>query len=195
MVAVLKWVYNIAAYLILITIILQVIPKRFRKYISFFTGVLLIMLVISPVAGLFDAGDVLADYFEIEEMRQALSEMEDMIKFTENVSEEKLIDNYSEQIKNKLAELIKEYGFRITDVQIGWNLETGTAGYGSMESIYVVLDEKHTPGAIVIEPVKITIGEQQMADSYTENEIKEMKKIIADFCNLDAAHINIMIQG
>lgn len=192
--AVLKWVCDIAVYLILITIILQVIPKRFRKYISFFTGVLLIILVISPVTGLFNADSALADYFEIEEMRQALNDMEDMIKFTENVSEEKLIENYSGQIKNKLAELIKEYGFRITDVKVDWNLEAGEEKYGSIKGIYIVLDEKRTQGAVVIEPVKITIGEQK-ADPYTENEIKEMKKIIAGFYNLEDSHINIMIQG
>lgn len=192
--AVLKWVCDIAVYLILITIILQVIPKRFRKYISFFTGVLLIILVISPVTGLFNADSALADYFEIEEMRQVLNDMEDMIKFTENVSEEKLIENYSGQIKNKLAELIKEYGFRITDVKVDWNLEAGEEKYGSIKGIYIVLDEKRTQGAVVIEPVKITIGEQK-ADSYTENEIKEMKKIIAGFYNLEDSHINIMIQG
>lgn len=191
---VLKWVCDTTVYLILITIILQVIPKRFRKYISFFTGVLLIILVISPVTGLFNADSALADYFEIEEMRQALSDMEDMIKFTENVSEEKLIENYSEQIKNKLAELIRGYGFRIIDVKVEWNLEAGEEKYGSIKGIYIVLDEKRTQGAVVIEPVKITIGEQQ-ADHYTENEIKEMKKIIAGFYNLEDSHINIMIQG
>ena len=192
--AVLEWVCDIAIYLILITIILQVIPKRFRKYINFFTGVLLIILVISPVTGLLNADVALANYFEMEEMRQALNDMEDMIKFTENVSEEKLIDNYSGQIKSKISELLKEYGFRITDMQVGWNLDEETEKYGSINSIYIVLDEKRTQGAIVIEPVKITIGEQK-ADDYTEKEIKEMKKIIADFYNLEDSHINIMIQG
>lgn len=192
--AVLEWVCDIAVYLILITIILQVVPKRFRKYINFFTGVLLIILVISPVTGLLNADIALADYFEMEEMRQALNDMEDMIKFTENVSEEKLIDNYSGQIKSKISELIKEYGFRITDIQVGWNLDDETEKFGSIKSIYIVLDEKRTQGAIVIEPVKITIGGQK-TDAYTEKEIKEMKKIIADFYNLEDSHINIMIQG
>ncbi len=192
--AVLEWVCDIAVYLILITIILQVIPKRFRKYINFFTGVLLIILVISPVTELLSADVALADYFEMEEMRQALNDMEDMIKFTENVSEEKLIDNYNGQIKSKISELIKEYGFRITDIEVSWNLDDETEKYGSIIGIYIVLDEKRTQGAIIIDPVKITIGEQK-ADAYTEKEIKEMKKIIADFYNLEDSHINIMIQG
>ena len=192
--AVLEWVCDIAFYLILITIILQVIPKRFRKYINFFTGILLIILAIRPVTKLLSVDVVLADYFEVEEMRQALNDMEDMIKFTENVSEEKLIDNYSGQIKSKIAELIKEYGYRITDIQVGWNLDDEAEKYGSINSIYIMLDEKRTQGAIVIEPVKITVGEQK-SDAYTEKEIKEMKKIIADFYNLEDSHINIMIQG
>ncbi|MBE5949176.1 MAG: hypothetical protein E7261_09130 [Lachnospiraceae bacterium] len=190
----LEWVCDIAVYLILISIVLQVIPKKFRKYINFFTGVLLIILVINPVTKLFDADKALVEYFEIEEMRQALSDMEDMIKFTENVNEEKLIESYNMQIAEKITELIKEYGFRITDVQVSWNLDNEMKEYGSIKSIYLVLDEKRTHGTITINPVKVTIGEQK-ADAYTKAEVEEMKKIIAGFYNLEEEHINIMIQG
>lgn len=190
----LEWVCDIAVYLILVSIILQVIPKKFRKYINFFTGVLLIILVINPVTKLFDADTALVEYFEIEEMRQALSDMEDMIKFTENVNEEKLIESYNGQIADKISELIKEYGFRITDVQVSWNLDNEMKEYGSIKSIYLVLDEKRTHGTITINPMKVTIGEQK-ADAYTKAEVEEMKKKIAGFYNLEEEHINIMIQG
>jgi len=192
--AILKWIGDVAVYLILVTLILQVIPKKFRKYISFFTGMLLIMLVISPVTGLFGADVALADYFKLEGMKQAVSDMEDMIRFTENVSEKKMIEGYSGQIKEKISELIKEYGFRVNEVRVAWNLDAEAENYGSINSIYVQLDEKKTPGTITIEPVKVTVGEQ-MHDAYMNKEILEMKAKIAGFYNLSEAHINITIQG
>lgn len=191
---ILKWIGDIAVYLILVTLILQIIPKKFRKYISFFTGMLLIMLVISPVTGLFGADVALADYFKLEGMKQAVSDMEDMIRFAENVYEEKMIENYNSQIRERISELIKEYGFRVNEVEVVWNLDAGTENYGSISSIYVNLDEKTTQGTITIKPVKVTVGEQ-LHDTYTEKEILGMKAKIAGFYNLSESHINITIQG
>ena len=192
--AILKWIGDVAVYLILVTLILQVIPKKFRKYISFFTGMLLIMLVISPITGLFGADAALVDYFKLEDMKQAVSDMEDMIRFTENVSEKKMIEGYNGQIKERISELIIGYGFRVNEVQVMWNLDADEEDYGSITGIYVQLDEKTTPGTITIEPVKVTVGEQ-LHDAYTEKEILEMKAKIAGFYNLSEAHINITIQG
>ena len=149
--AILKWIGDVAVYLILVTLILQVIPKKFRKYISFFTGMLLIMLVISPITGLFGADAALVDYFKLEDMRQAVSDMEDMIRFTENVSEKKMIEGYNGQIKERISELIIGYGFRVNEVQVMWNLDADAEDYGSITGIYVQLDEKTTPGTITIE--------------------------------------------
>lgn len=191
---VLKWVSDIAVYLILVTIILQIIPKRFRKYLSFFTGILLIILVLNPLTRLFEIDGSLANYFAIGEMRQQLTEMENRLKLTENVGEEKLLEKYNAQIKDNISKLIKEYGYGIQTVDVDWNLESEAEDYGSINSIYVILKEKHTQGSISIEPVKVTIG-LSTQEEYVRKEIAEMKKLIADFYNLEDEHINIMIQG
>ena len=192
--AVFEWVCDIAVYLILVTIILQVIPKRFKKYLSFFTGILLIILVINPLTRLFDIDGALAGYFELGEMRQQLNDMENRLRLTENVGEEKLLEGYNEQIKENISKLIKEYGYKIVDIDVVWNLESESEEYGSIISIGMRLKEKRTEGTITVEPVKITLG-TTTEEAYTREEIKEMKKLVANFYNLEEAHINIMIQG
>lgn len=48
--AVYEWVKNLAFYLVVMTAVLEVLPgNEFKKYIRFFTGLVLILLVITPV--------------------------------------------------------------------------------------------------------------------------------------------------
>lgn len=45
-----EWIQNIAFYLILITVLLHMLPDSdYKKYIRFFTGLILILLLITPV--------------------------------------------------------------------------------------------------------------------------------------------------
>ena len=45
-----EWMKNIAFYMVLMTAALHLIPgDGYRKYLKFFTGLLLILLVISPL--------------------------------------------------------------------------------------------------------------------------------------------------
>lgn len=192
--AILEWVCDIAIYLIFITIVLQVIPKRFRKYISFFSGVVLISFVIRPITGCFIDNTLLSKYFEIEGIKQQLNDMENMIKFTENINEGKIVENYNEMIKEKVTDCIDEYGYIIKDIQIEWNLDNDTERYGTITNISLMLDEKRTQGSILVDKVEIFVDKEE-ENSYKEAEIKSMKNSIAAFYNLEESHINIMIQG
>ena len=45
-----QWLQNIAFYLILITAIIQIIPNHsYKKYIRFFTGLILIVMLSEPI--------------------------------------------------------------------------------------------------------------------------------------------------
>lgn len=190
-----EWICGIAVYMVFITMILQIVPKKFRRYVNFFAGMLLIIVVINPVSDMFGVKSALAEHFKIGEMRQQLYEMQDMISLTENIGEERLISDYSGRISANISEMIKKYGFKIDDIQIEWNLDNTSKRYGSIENIYMVLEKKRTEGTIKVNPIKITLGQETLENIYTEKEIKEMKKMIAEFYNMEEQHINIMIQG
>jgi len=45
-----QWIQNITFYLIIMTLLLQMVPdKSYRKYIQFITGLILILLLIDPI--------------------------------------------------------------------------------------------------------------------------------------------------
>lgn len=54
-----EWVKNLSFYLVLVTALLQMLPDSdYRKYIRFFTGLVLIALLLTSVLKTLHAGDL-----------------------------------------------------------------------------------------------------------------------------------------
>lgn len=48
-----EWIQRIAYYMILVTLIMQAAGQGYRKYMRLFTGIILILFILSPVIRLF----------------------------------------------------------------------------------------------------------------------------------------------
>lgn len=75
-----EWIQNITFYLILVTLILQMLPeKSYRKYIQFITGLILILLLMEPILSFTKFSISLESYEkqlqEFEEEIHALGKM------------------------------------------------------------------------------------------------------------------------
>lgn len=71
------WIKNLVFYLILMTILMQMIPdSSYKKYIRFFTGLVLILLLAKPVMGIFQLEGEFDQLFQSMEYRQNVREME-----------------------------------------------------------------------------------------------------------------------
>ena len=59
-----QWISSILCFLIFITMVIALLPaKKYEKYIRFFTGMMLILLVISPLTKGLRLEDRIAYYF------------------------------------------------------------------------------------------------------------------------------------
>ncbi len=196
---VLTWVFSIAVFLILVTLILQLLPERFKKYLNFYTGVLLMLITIKPITSLLKIDSSISSYFELGEMALKLDEISNSLNLTRDVTEDKLIDEYNTIIEENITGLLIEYGYTILDILIDWNLDADSEAYGSITKIDIVLRDKSTSGSIGgIRPIEpIIIGEDkesENATTATKPEVVEIKNKLAGFYNLSKAHINITIQ-
>lgn len=64
------WLKDVSFYLILVTAVLYVLPSNsYRKYIRFFTGLVLIILLLNPIWSLFEKKEYIGEDFirEFEE--------------------------------------------------------------------------------------------------------------------------------
>ena len=81
------WVWKLAGYLIFMTAVLQLVPgEKDRKYIHFFTGLVLIILIASPVIKFFTSDDLFVqfqdqyDAMETQDNRNAEDELSENVE-------------------------------------------------------------------------------------------------------------------
>ena len=83
-----EWLRNLAFYMVLVTAVLQLIPNRsYEKYIRFFCGLILVILLLTPVMRVIDSGfegrmraSVSDDNWkELEEIREQAEGLEDFV--------------------------------------------------------------------------------------------------------------------
>lgn len=84
-----QWVENIAFYLVIFTVAMQLIPnKSYKNYIQFFVGLILIIMIANPIIALFGMEQEFNSFFESTEYQQKIKEIEESTKYLEDISGE-----------------------------------------------------------------------------------------------------------
>lgn len=96
-----SWMKNTAFYLVIMTAVLEVLPgNTYKKYVRFFTGLVLILLVLSPVLKWTGTVDTFRfEYKQREEKFRAEMERQRKTFETENL-ENSFLKEVGEQVPN-----------------------------------------------------------------------------------------------
>lgn len=106
--AVLSWMKPIIYFSIFLTVLLQLLPnEKYKKYIRFFAGLLMIVLVLRPVLNLFGTEDLSEKIFsesfyqeQSEEIELDMGDLEDAASaYYESLLEENISENTDEAEK------------------------------------------------------------------------------------------------
>lgn len=72
-----EWIQNVSVYLIMVTAVMHIIPgKDYRKYVRFFSGLILILLIFSPVMKLTGLKEEFEDLYRTKEYEMERKEIE-----------------------------------------------------------------------------------------------------------------------
>jgi stage III sporulation protein AF len=185
-----QWIKNIAFYMILITAVMNVIPNNnYKKYINLFTGIIMIILVISPISNLLGMNTRLDTNFIKNIYNQELNNIKvDTYQISEN-SSSKLLGEYKEEISNQIEEIVNKEGYHVMEANVVMNEDRDSEEYGSLEGIQVVLSEEEKQNQ------KIAVNKIQIGQKQIENpEEISIKNVIEDFYNVGLDNINVSIQ-
>lgn len=92
-----EWLQNIAFYLVLTTAVMHIVPNHtYTKYIRFFTGLLLVVMLAGPVLKVFGMEQKFTEIYVSEEYKQKRKEIEEATKYLENVSLEEEFNGITE---------------------------------------------------------------------------------------------------
>jgi Stage III sporulation protein AF (Spore_III_AF). len=184
------WVKNISFYLILVTMITYLMPNaKYKKYLKFFTGVLLVVLVIQPFVNLTNRKDILNRAFLVEGLKEEINSIKRETQVIQNVQNDAIKQGYEEEIERQIGEIASKQNLYIQSVEVKWLVDAKGAFVGIDALNVIVSTKEDAQNGIIIQD--ILIGKEEEIESMEEinlkNDIQEVYNILSD-------NINISIQ-
>lgn len=103
-----EWIRNIAFYMVLVTAVVQVLPNHtYKKYIRFFTGIILILLLLTPILKILNMEESFQTLFDDAPYQKKIEE----IKETTDYLNEVQLEDYVEEAEKS--------GIEVEEIQIG----------------------------------------------------------------------------
>ena len=174
------WVKNLVCFYIFITAVLHLLPKEsYRKYVRFFTGLLLAILVLTPVLSLFGNRENL--YEKIEQMG-FFQEMENL----------KLDTAYLEASQQKIYQEEYEKAICMDIEQMAKRQEL------QAKKVEVSLTEECLVKHIYIETAFISEDSAKQKAAFAKGaeypQVYELQKELAKFYQVDEEEIEIVVK-
>ena len=111
-----RWVRNLAFYFIFLSVLMNVIPQgEERKYIRFFMGLLLMVMLITPMLSILEKAKTLPESFS------SLYQQEEKKRLTldmENLQKSLLEKGVEEQLEKNIPESLKKKGIEVTACKV-----------------------------------------------------------------------------
>lgn len=209
-----EWIRSITYYLIFITVVTNLLPnKKYEKYVRFFAGMVLILLVLKPITGGLRLDDTLAYYFEAISLKKEAGELTGEISKMEGQRLNKMITQYEEAVSEDLKSMAESSGFgcRESKAEINQDQESSRFGHvvrvsmvltpeaGETEEAAVSAVEKIAPIEKVpeVEGIKITESRPDNGNQKRQEEnsrLSGLRRRIAEYYDLEEQDIEIQVE-
>ncbi|MDD5937017.1 MAG: stage III sporulation protein AF [Clostridiales bacterium] len=204
------WMKNIIVFMILTTVILNLLGKsNYKKYVGLITGLILVLLVIRPILTLVGKAEYMDFSLESLESLSDAQDFEHEIFAMEEQREVDILSEYRKVIMKQTNKLIGEKGLEVVTMAIDVEEDKSSIEFGNIRSMTLVTRYKTSmdmPGKTgeISKVEKVEIGQIVLGQDGTnlkesqQNSLSPMevsiKKLLSDFYNIENNNINITIQ-
>ena len=93
-----EWAQNLAFYMVLVTVVLHAVPDSgYKKYIRFFTGMVLILMILTPIFKIFGMDSQIVNIYKSREYEAKLREIEEATDYLKDIDSPGMLE---ETLKN-----------------------------------------------------------------------------------------------
>lgn len=196
-----EMVRNIVVYLLLITIIMNLVGNgTYKKYIGIFTGMVMILMIVRPVMSLFHM-NFKFDYYALANEFSVTSEgaLNDML-LAENSQQDLVLQEYRENIQKQVCEVVKTFGYTVENIEL--DISTKEGDYGKIGSMKLWClkteegskDKKIAVQKIWIEDIELKRQQEKLQEQQANGiEVGKIKKRLADTYGLLEEEIQILL--
>ena len=179
------WVKNLAIFMILISLIRNLLPKsNYEKYVRLFTGMLAVLLVLQPFIKILGMQDSIDDLFSLDIYSQEMDAMKENFLLAGSDFENSLISNYEEQIRKQILLLLKEEGIEMAQIEFYVCMDEEDERYGSISrmEIYLGKEAERKENTDFPEIETPTVGTDIETDFFSGYEQIEQEKLAEKLC-------------
>lgn len=178
-----NWVKNIVCFCIFLTMIHHLLPKdNYQKYVRFFSGMLLVILVVSPILSLFGKESVLLDRINRTSFFQEMDNLKLDTEYLEREQKEIYIRQYENAIGMDISRMAEEKQLNANQVEVRLSEEY------QVDSIAMQVNADAENG-IAVESISL------MDSGREYPAIFELKQELMEFYQIDEDQIDIEIGG
>lgn len=205
--ALLDYIKNIGYFLILMSLVSNVMPDNsYKKYCRMFCGLILVVLVINPFYEFLNYEGEIKDIFAMTSYESKAMELENQIKMSESNTRDRVIGEYEKLIVNELQGSAREEGLYIMEAQVeltegediqlsGLNLIVTEKNISTDEIEDELLEEQEKIGQgtkIKIEDISIGDVKDENVKSYITNpRALSFVRKAAEYLQIDEGIIHI----
>lgn len=200
-----EWIRNIVIYMILNTIIMNLLGNSsYKKYVNIISGMILVLIVVAPVMELLNISDSLDFYFASNKIAIDTSEFEYRLAQVEKAQMDEVFGEYKKKLSESTEQILKEEGLYLKDLNIVFDKDEESSTFGQVVGMEIDVSTEETMeeaaevfrvDTIKIDPIKISKGKEK-ADKQAPSPLEiKLKNKLSDFYNIEPDNINISIQG
>lgn len=165
------WVNNIVYYLILVTMITNLLPAgKYEKYLRLFAGCILILLVIQPVTDGFRLEEKISSAFKTLSFENEIGELKYDMEDMENKRLQELTGRYEAAAAEDIGRMAGNEGFTSHEVSVEIEERTDHPDFGKIKQITVVLKETG-------ETVETAAGNQPIEETTSMTDVTPVEPI------------------
>ena len=198
------WIRNIIIYMILNTIVLNLLGnKSYKKYVSIVSGMILVLIVISPLIKYMELEEILDYYLKSNDFVIETSDFKSDLNRMEAKQSDLIFQEYTRKIEQQVEELLMEKGILVDTIRITVDDNPQSSTFGELLQMDIqasqIPTEKKEGGLgvkeIFISPVQIGKRSENTERKPPSPLEINTKKELSDFYNIKQDNINISIQG
>ncbi|MCH5267750.1 MAG: stage III sporulation protein AF [Lachnospiraceae bacterium] len=114
-----EWIRQIVTYVVLITVLRGLITKpHYEQYFRFFSGIILILLVVSPLLSIVNWESVWYENLQEKLFQMDMDSIREELAVTEGKREEMILEEYKRQIGKQVIRIGEQWEISVDEVAL-----------------------------------------------------------------------------
>lgn len=141
--AVYGWVKNIIYYMIFLSVVNNLLAdSKYEKYIRFFAGMVLILLVVSPLTGKLRLDEQISSMFRTISLHNDTSDLKSQLWEMDDRRLQNIMEKYKEAVNQDVAAMAEADGLICVDAGIQIDSDRSSSTYGQVTEIQMQVQSR-----------------------------------------------------